>query len=207
MKNKIIIILPLVIILGILTILNSKNENKKEQSKERNMQEQIVFGARKYIEKKPIYYSRYYKGGYPNDNRGVCTDIIWYSFKYAGINFKMKIDEDIRKNLKEYKTITKPDPNIDFRRVRNIKIFLDRNAISLTTNLEEKEMWQPGDIIIYNTDQHIAILSDKKNEQNLPYILHFNQEGAKEEDKIYKAEITSHYRWPFEENVVKNTSK
>lgn len=37
----------------------------------------ILLGARAYIETNPIYKSKYYEGGYPDDGHGVCTDVIW----------------------------------------------------------------------------------------------------------------------------------
>jgi len=41
----------------------------------------IVEGARKDAENKPVYKSEYYSGGYPPDNEGVCTDVIWRALK------------------------------------------------------------------------------------------------------------------------------
>ena len=41
----------------------------------------FVLGARKDVENKPTYVSKYYDVGYPPDNEGVCTDVIWRAFK------------------------------------------------------------------------------------------------------------------------------
>ena len=37
------------------------------------------------------------------------------------------------------------DTNIDFRRVRNIKVYLDRNALKLANDSD----FNPGDIVVY----------------------------------------------------------
>lgn len=37
----------------------------------------ILQGARIEAENKPNYRSAYYSGGYPPDDEGVCTDVIW----------------------------------------------------------------------------------------------------------------------------------
>lgn len=150
-------------------------------------------GAREYVNLKPKYKSANYKGGYPPEGEGVCTDVIWYAFKHAGYDLKQMVDEDIKNNLEEYSTIDVPDPNIDFRRVKNLKIFFDRKAISLTTDLQSKEEWQGGDIVIF--EGHIAIVSDKRNRRGIPYIVHQSRRLKKEEDAINLYKMVGHYRF------------
>lgn len=154
----------------------------------------ILNGARNYIETKPKYKSAYYAGGYPPDGIGVCTDAVWSSFKEAGYNLKDLVDEDIKNNLISYTTITKPDPNIDFRRVRNLYIFFERNALSLTLDTNKIEEWQPGDIVIYD-NSHIAIVSDKRNKDGKPYIIHHGGQPVLEEDALTRNKVIGHYRW------------
>lgn len=109
----------------------------------------IMLGARQDAENMPTYRSAYYAGGYPPDNEGVCTDLVWRAFKNAGYILKDMVDEDIKNNLSEYKNISTPDPNIDFRRVYNLKVFFERNSENLTTDINKVEEWQPGDIVIF----------------------------------------------------------
>ena len=92
----------------------------------------IMLGARKEAENKPKYKSEYYMGGYPPEGEGVCTDVIWRAFKNAGYSLKDMVDEDIKNNLNKYPRVNKnPDPNIDFRRVSNLKVYFERNHIIL----------------------------------------------------------------------------
>ena len=58
-----------------------------------------MFGARKDAEIHPRYNGAYYDGGYPPDDIGVCTDVIWRAFKNAGYNLKDMVDNDISKRL------------------------------------------------------------------------------------------------------------
>lgn len=132
----------------------------------------ILLGARKEAENRPKYKSAYYSGGYPPDSEGVCTDVVWRAMKNAGYTLKDMVDEDIKNNVDKYPRVGgKPDPNIDFRRVPNLKVYFERNAINLTTDLNKIEEWQAGDIVTFGTS-HIGIISDKRNKKGIPYLIH-----------------------------------
>ena len=47
------------------------------------------------------------------------------------------VNEDI-KNNKELYDMDAVDKNIDFRRVKNLKVYFDNNAISLTTDINRR---------------------------------------------------------------------
>ena len=154
----------------------------------------ILAGAREYVAYQPVYKSGYYSGGYPPLEEGVCTDVIWYAFQYAGYDLKEMVDLDISLFPERYTSITIVDPNIDFRRVRNLEVFFEYNATSLTTDISKIEEWQPGDIVVF--DGHIAIISDIRNSVGVPYIIHQSTRPVKEEDALQLyGEILGHYRW------------
>lgn len=156
----------------------------------------ILIGARIYLQSKPRYKSGYYEGGYPPDSEGVCTDVIWKAFQNAGYSLKDMIDQDIRNHTEAYSGVNgNPDSNIDFRRVRNLYAFFKRHATSLTTDLKQIEAWQAGDIVILDST-HIGILSNKRNKEGIPYLLHNGGQPVLEEDAIGRYEsVTGHYRW------------
>lgn len=159
----------------------------------------IMLGARKDAENHPTYKSVYYSGGYPPDTEGVCTDVVWRAFKNAGYNLKNLIDEDIKNNVDKYPRVEgKPDPNIDFRRVPNLISFFTRNATSLSTDLSQIAEWQPGDIVTFEKN-HVGIISDKRNKNGIPYLIHNGGQKNREEDilEIYTlySEISGHFRW------------
>ena len=62
------------------------------------------------------------------------------------------------------------------------------------------EEWQPGDIVIYGEQYvHIAIISDKRNKDGVPYIIHNGGQPVREENMLVKytlwQPITGHYRF------------
>ena len=157
-------------------------------------QTDILNNVRDYIATKPKYKSKYYGNGYPDDNYGVCTDVVAYSLKNAGYDLMELVNEDINNNKDKYniKTI---DKNIDFRRVVNLKVYFDNHAISLTTDISKIGEWQGGDIVIFK--KHIGIVSDKRNKNGIPFIIHHaNQfQRSYEEDILEnRTDIIGHYR-------------
>lgn len=169
----------------------------------------IMQGARIDAENMPKYTSAYYEGGYPPENEGVCTDLVWRALKNAGYMLKDMVDEDIKNNVSAYpRTEGKPDPNIDFRRVPNLQVYFERNQISLTTDLNKIEEWQPGDIVIFD-NSHIGIISDKRNKKGIPYLIHNTGQPKREEDTLEICNkfqpISGHYRMKdLEENINNN---
>ena len=150
----------------------------------------ILYGAKAEAKRKPTYQSAYYSGGYPPETEGVCTDVIWRAFRDAGYSLKDLVDQDIQENLEAYPRVEgKPDPNIDFRRVPNLKVYLERNAQSLTTDLTKIEQWQPGDIVTFGTT-HIGIVSDLRNQKGVPYLIHNAGQPKREEDVL---EMWNHF--------------
>ena len=61
-------------------------------------QTDILNNVRKYIETKPKYKSKYYNSGYPNDEYGVCTDVVAFGLKNAGYDLMELVYEDIKNN-------------------------------------------------------------------------------------------------------------
>lgn len=168
--------------------------------------EAILNGARIDAENKPTYISNYYSGGYPPDDEGVCTDVIWRALKNAGYMLKDLVDEDIANNISLYPRVEeKPDKNIDFRRVANLIIYFDRHAIQLTTELIPNDIqnliqWQAGDIVVFDKpSEHIGIISDKRNSEGIPYMIHNCSPYTREADEILYwdnniSKLIRHYR-------------
>lgn len=132
-------------------------------------QTDILQSALAYVATKPAYKSQYYDGGYPDDGYGVCTDVVAQGLLGAGYDLRELVDADIRANMDQY-GLDRADSNIDFRRVRNLKVFFANTAISLTTDLSQIEEWQGGDIVVFN--KHVGIVSDRRNTKGIPYLIH-----------------------------------
>ncbi len=215
MKNKIIVLLIviLVVILSIiilykLSIIPHKQYTNKDFDIKTYIsgidkdndgiddQTDILNNVKKYIQTKPKYQSKYYNTGYPNDEYGVCTDVVGFGLKDAGYDLMELVNEDIIAYKERYniKTI---DKNIDFRRVRNLNVYLKNNHISLTTDLSKIAEWQGGDIIVFK--DHIGIISDKRNKKGIPFLIHHANpmQINYEEDilELYNKDyIIGHYR-------------
>ena len=158
-------------------------------------QTDILQGARAYVDTRPKYKSKYYDSGYPDDGYGVCTDVVAFAMKAAGYDLMELVEEDIAQRPADY-DIAQPDPNIDFRRVKNLQVFFKNHAESLSTDVSDVEQWQGGDIVIFQ--KHIGIVSDRRNAEGIPYVIHHNDPWQKsyEQDILGKREdIVGHYRW------------
>ena len=159
-----------------------------------NDQLDILEGVRSYISTKPKYKSKYYATGYPDDEYGVCTDVVAFSLKNAGYDLMELVNEDIQNHMELY-DIDKIDKNIDFRRVKNLYVFFKRNAISLTLDVRDIKKWQGGDIVVFQ--KHIGIVSDKRNKNGVSFVIHHSnpyQRNYEEDILEYRNDIIGHFR-------------
>lgn len=156
----------------------------------------FLLGARKDAENRPTYDGRYWDHAYPPENIGVCTDTVWRAFKAAGYDLRHMVDADIHARRDAYPAIETPDNHIDFRRVGNLHVFFKAHAQTLTNDSADIAAWQPGDIVIFGDDVHIGIVSDKRNRNGVPYIIHNGGQPNREEDYLKRgAKVTGHYRF------------
>ena len=154
----------------------------------------ILNGAKMDAKNKPKYKSEYYDGGYPPDNIGVCSDVIWRALKNAGYSLKDMIDIDISNNPDDY-NIDIVDHNIDFRRVVNLRVFFDKYATILTNDINDISEWMPGDIVIFGNNKHIGIVSNYRNSSGISYIIHNAGQPVREENYLVRSKVTRHYRF------------
>ena len=213
MKNKlifwIIIVIITLIILYLLYIFNfiphkkysnsyfgiTPYKSKIDMDKDGiDDQSDILKNAKKYIKTKPKYKSKYYKTGYPNDEYGVCTDVVAFALLNAGYDLMDLVNNDIKKNPQKY-NIDIPDKNIDFRRVKKLKIYFENHALNLTTNINDISSWQGGDIVIFKN--HIGVISDNRNKDGIPFVIHhasIYQKEYEEDILPLRRDIIGHYR-------------
>lgn len=157
-------------------------------------QTDILRNARAYLSTKPQYRSEIYDDGYPDDNNGVCTDVVGIAMRDAGYDLRTLVYEDMTADPDAY-GITNPEINIDFRRVPNLNVYFKRHAISLTIDVTDISQWQGGDIVVYA--HHIGVISDKRDQDGVPYVLHHSGEKQIifEQDILRDGSvIMAHYR-------------
>lgn len=174
-------------IVGIRSLVDKDKDGIDDQT-------DILQGALNYVNSHPKYKSKYYNTGYPNDGYGVCTDVVAYALKNAGYDLMEEVQKDIAQHPDAY-ALEKADANIDFRRVKNLQVYFKNTAIELTTKVFDIEQWQGGDIVIFQN--HIGIVSERRNENGVPYVIHHNSpiQTYYEQDILEKRDdIVGHYR-------------
>ena len=148
----------------------------------------------------PAYMRIPYPGGDVPSDTGVCTDEIIRSYRAVGVDLQKEVHEDMEQNFSAYPrkwTRTKPDSNIDHRRVPNLMVFFQRKGESLPTT-NRPEDYNPGDLVTYDLGgnvPHIGIVVDRKGESGRYMIVHNIGQGPRMEDVLFNWEITGHYRY------------
>jgi uncharacterized protein YijF (DUF1287 family) len=143
-----------------------------------------------------------YPGGDVPDDIGVCTDVIIRVYREVEIDLQRKVHEDMKSDFSAYPNnwgLTKPDKNIDHRRVPNLQIFFKRKGTELPVTSNARD-YKPGDLvtwIIPGNLPHIGIVINKKSSDGHRYmIVHNIGRGPKIEDILFQYPITGHYRYP-----------
>jgi len=149
------------------------------------------------------YYSIDYPGGDVPANIGVCTDVLIRSYREVGVDLQKEVHEDIVANFDSYPSkriwgLSRPDTNIDHRRVPNLQVFFKRNGqeLPITKNASD---YKAGEIITWmlpGNIPHIGIVTDRMSADNeRPLMAHNIGSGPKLEDVLFDFEITGHYKY------------
>ena len=143
---------------------------------------------------------------YPNGDVppqiGVCTDVVVRSYRALGIDLQKQVHEDMKENFAAYPSqriwgLTRPDTNIDHRRVPNLQTFFARHGEQLKIS-QNPEDYFPGDLVTWMLPgnlPHIGIVSDKKSPLGNPMIVHNIGSGPELDDMLFDFKITGHYRY------------
>jgi uncharacterized protein len=93
--------------------------------------------------------------------------------------------------------LSKPDANVDHRRVPNLRKFLER-AQATVTGTDAATAYAPGDLVTWilpGNLLHIGIVSDQRTDTGRPLVIHNIGAGPVEEDTLFAYPITGHYRY------------
>jgi len=170
----------------------------------------LVKAARKRLKALVVYDGRYigldYPGGDVPPTIGVCTDVVIRSYRAAyGFDLQKAVHEDMRENFSEYPTnwgLSRPDRNIDHRRVPNLETWLTREGYERPITQVPAD-YAPGDIVSWRLDggtgsgglPHIGIVSDRLGVKGAPLIIHNIGGGPEESDMLFDHTITGHFRF------------
>lgn len=149
----------------------------------------------------PSYFSIDYPNGDVPSDKGVCTDVVIRAYRKLGIDLQREVHEDMKKNFEEYPKVwglSKPDKNIDHRRVPNLMVFFAKFGTKLEISPNGIN-YKPGDIVCWSLGggtNHIGIVSNRKVMDTDRYkIIHNIGAGQVLEDCLFDFRIIGHYRF------------
>lgn len=165
--------------------------------------QQLVEAGREQTRHRVVYDGAYQRIPYPMGDvapdRGVCTDVVIRAYRQLGVDLQQTVHEDMKAYFHLYPKhwgLTRPDTNIDHRRVPNLQTFFKRHGQSLPVP-QTADQFRPGDLVTWMLPgnlPHIGIVSDRTSEDGKrPLIIHNIGAGPQEEDALYVAPITGHY--------------
>ena len=166
---------------------------------------QLADSAFTLTKQKVIYDPSYVQISYPNgdvpSNKGVCTDVVIRAYRTLGIDLQKEVHEDMKTNFDKYPKkwgLSRPDKNIDHRRVPNLMTFFSRHGTVKKISQDPNE-YHPGDIVCWNLGggtTHIGIVSNKKSKDKKRHlIIHNIGAGQVLEDCLFDWKIIGHYSY------------
>lgn len=143
----------------------------------------------------PAYVVLAYPGGDVPADTGVCTDVVIRSYRRLGVDLQQLVHEDMAANFSKYPKnwgLSRPDKNIDHRRVPNLQTFFTREGAELPIT-EETRDYLPGDLIAWDLNgnglTHIGIVIGEDQ------FVHNIGGGPVRDRGIFAWKIIGHYRW------------
>lgn len=165
----------------------------------------LAQAARAQIGVTRSYDAAYVRLDYPMGDvdraSGVCTDVVIRAYRDAfDVDLQKLVHEDMKAAFSAYPKIwglTRPDKNIDHRRVPNLERYFERHssALALPASLDG---WQPGDLYTMRLGgrlPHIGIVSDRLTDAGHPYVIHNIGGGTQEEDILGLYDDERRYRF------------
>jgi uncharacterized protein YijF (DUF1287 family) len=149
----------------------------------------------------PAYVRLPYPGGDVPRDRGVCTDVVIRAYRDAfGIDLQRLVHEDMRANFARYPRawgLSRPDPNIDHRRVPNLQVFFRRQGRALPADAGPATFAE-GDLVtqmLPGNLPHIAVVTGQAGASGAPLVVHNIGGGARLEDRLLDFPVTGRYRF------------
>src|SRR5688572_27094543 len=150
----------------------------------------LVTAARQQVGVTVVYDGSYrvlaYPGGDLPIERGVCTDVIVRALRVArSLDLQKLVHEDIRAHFRDYPSrwrwgLTRPDTNIDHRRVPNLMVYFERAGFQKPVTARAAD-YLPGELVTWDLGggvPHIGIISDRRAVTGAPLVIHNIGAGA-----------------------------
>ena len=147
----------------------------------------------------PDYVSIAYPNGDVPAKTGVCTDVIIRAYRKLGIDLQKEVHEDMKNSFEMYPKIwglSRPDTNIDHRRVPNLETFFRRKGKELTVT-QNADDYKTGAIVTWMINDkmpHIGIVTNRLTKDGKRRLIVHNVGGGQVlEDCLFKYRITGHF--------------
>src|SRR6185295_13450631 len=115
----------------------------------------VLEGAYQQVGTTTIYDGSYRRLPFPGGDipleRGVCSDVLVRAYRHAGLDLQLLVNQDMSRSFLSYPQLwglSKPDPNIDHRRVPNLAAFFRRNGTTLPVSARASD-YIAGDIVTW----------------------------------------------------------
>lgn len=149
----------------------------------------------------PAYTKITYPGGDVPRSRGVCTDVLVRAYRSLGTDLQRLVHEDMRLHFSKYPKrwgASKPDTNIDHRRVANLQRFFERKGAALPIGRKPAQ-YAPGDLVVWDLNGrgllHIGIVVEPAGRPGARWIVHNIGAGTLMEDRLFEWKVIGHYRY------------
>src|SRR5882724_10358685 len=134
--------------LSVVAGLCAAQSNANPEGRRREFLQHLVAAAvertHHVVRYEPAYVRIPYPGGDVPADTGVCTDEIIRSYRSVGVDLQKEVHEDMVRNFDLYPrrwrwVLSRPDSNIDHRRVPNLIVFFSRKgeALPLSARAED----------------------------------------------------------------------
>jgi len=158
----------------------------------------------------PSYTKLSYPGGDVPRSTGVCADVVIRAGRDGlGLDLQKLVHEDMAKDFSGYHQMkkwgmTRPDANIDHRRVLNLETYWTRVGARLwvaqtpTAGDGFPKPMEVGDIVTWLLDArlpHVGIVASAGRQRRVVHNIGRGVEESSLED-FHAERATGHYRWP-----------
>jgi uncharacterized protein len=142
-----------------------------------------------------------YPGGDVPAHTGVCTDLIVRAYRAVGVDLQVRVHEDMTAAFAAYPRswgLTRPDSNIDHRRVPNLQTYLRRRGAARAVSTDAAD-YAAGDLVTWmlpGNVPHIGLVTDQRSpDGQRPLMAHNIGRGPEIEDMLFAFPVTGHYRY------------
>mgnify|MGYP001549236725 FL=1 len=138
--------------------------------------------------------------------QGVCSDVLVRAYRLLGVDLQMRLHEDMTAAFATYPAArvwgqSRPDRNIDHRRVLNLEVYFARKGLELPVS-RDPASYQPGDIVSWmvpkfggGTTPHIGIVSAEKAADGTPLVIHHLSGAPRHENVLFLWPVKKHFRY------------